>query len=312
MNRKKITKTLTLLFAFALIIPLVNTASAQDDQNQQTKPPPVYDEKADANQQIAAALAKAAVNNKRVLIQWGANWCGWCTLLNNTFKEDKPVNKLISDEYELIHIDVARFDKHMDVAEKLGAKFKGIPHLTILDDRGGIIANLNTAILEEGPNHDPAKVLSFLELCKPKPLNADNVYNRALAQAKRENKKVFLRIGAPWCGWCHKLDDFLLIPEINQIITQDYILVKIDQDRMINGKEFAAKIRDNKPGGIPWFTILDADGKKLITSDGPDGNVGFPVQPNEIEHFINMFQQTATENTKPEQLEKLKAQLLKK
>ena len=279
---------LQIILAIALTLVLTNSTPAQQEK-----------------------LAQAAMNNKRVLIQWGANWCGWCTLLDNTFKQDQPVKKLISNEYELIHIDVARFDKHMDVAEKYGAKFKGVPHLTILDDRGGIIANLNTAILEDGPKHDPAKVLSFLELCQPKPLNADNVYNRALAQAKRQNKKVFLRIGAPWCGWCHKLDDFLLIPEIGKIISQDFIIVKIDQDRMIGGKEFAAKIRDNKPGGIPWFTILDAEGKKLITSDGPDGNVGFPVKPQEVEHFINMFQQTVT-NIKPEQLQKIKTQLTKK
>jgi len=131
------------------------------------------------------------------------------------------------------------------------------------------------------------------------------------AQAKRQNKKVFLRIGAPWCGWCHKLDDYLLIPEIGKIINQDYIIVKIDQDRMIGGQEFAKNIRENKPGGIPWFVLLDPNGKKLITSDGPQGNVGFPVQPHEVEHFINMFQQNAT-NIKPEQLQKLKTQLTKK
>ena len=312
MNRKNTIKTLTLLFAFALIIPLINTASAQDAQNQQTKPPPVYDEKADAQQQIDTALAKAAMNNKCVLIQWGANWCGWCAKLDTTLKGDKPVSQLISNKYELIHIDIGRFDKHIDVALKYGANFKGVPHLTILDNRGGIIANLNTSILEEGPNHDPAKVLAFLDLCKPKPLNADDVYNRVLAQAQRQNKKVFLRIGAPWCGYCHKLDDYLLIPEINKIISQDYIIVKIDQDSMIGGKEFAAKIRDHQPGGIPWFVILDADGKKLITSDGPDGNVGFPIAPNEVEHFINMFQQTSTEKTTPEQIQKLKTQLTKK
>ena len=122
---------------------------------------------------------------------------------------------------------------------------------------------------------------------------------------------VFLRIGAPWCGWCHKLDDFLLQKEIGAIMAENYIIVKIDQDRMVGGKEFAAKIRDNKPGGIPWFVMLDAQGNKLITSDGPDGNVGFPVQPNEIDHFINMLKKTA-QKIKPEQVEMVKKELTKK
>ena len=94
-------------------------------------------------------------------------------------------------------------------------------------------------------------------------------------------------------------------------MNENYILVKIDQDRMVGGKKFAAKIRDNKPGGIPWFVMLDPQGNKLITSDGPDGNVGFPVQPNEVDHFINMIKKTALK-IKPQQLETLKNELMKK
>lgn len=45
--------------------------------------------------------------------------------------------------------------------------------------------------------------------------------------------------------------------------------------------------------GIPWMAILDADGKTLITSDGPKGNIGFPVEPHEIEHFLAMIRKTA-------------------
>jgi hypothetical protein len=45
--------------------------------------------------------------------------------------------------------------------------------------------------------------------------------------------------------------------------------------------------------GIPWMVILDSAGKPLITSDGPRGNIGYPFEPHEIEHFIVMLQQTA-------------------
>src|SRR5258708_17180935 len=40
--------------------------------------PDIYDESADANRQIADAVAQAKRENKRVLLQFGANWCGWC------------------------------------------------------------------------------------------------------------------------------------------------------------------------------------------------------------------------------------------
>ena len=45
--------------------------------------PPIYDEKADGSQQIAGALEAAKKENKRVLLQFGANWCIWCHRLHN-------------------------------------------------------------------------------------------------------------------------------------------------------------------------------------------------------------------------------------
>jgi thiol-disulfide isomerase/thioredoxin len=123
-------------------------------------------------------------------------------------------------------------------------------------------------------------------------LNADHVYKQALALAQKENKRVFLQFGAPWCGWCHRLEDFLAEPQIAKIMAQDYILVKIDLDRMAGAKAIDKRIR-KKGRGIPWHAILDAGGKVLITSDGPKGNIGFPLRPAEIAHFIRMIKETS-------------------
>ena len=38
----------------------------------------IYDKSADGAKQIADALAMAKKENQRVLLQFGANWCGWC------------------------------------------------------------------------------------------------------------------------------------------------------------------------------------------------------------------------------------------
>jgi hypothetical protein len=75
-------------------------------------------------------------------------------------------------------------------------------------------------------------------------------------------------------------------------MTQDYILLKIDLDRMAGAKVIDKRIR-KQGGGIPWHAILDAEDKVLITSDGPKGNIGFPVKPTEIAHFIHMIKETS-------------------
>ena len=41
-------------------------------------------------------------------------------------------------------------------------------------------------------------------------------------------------------------------------------------------------------------------GKALATSDGPEGNVGFPYQPAEVAHFLGMLKQST--KLTPEQL----------
>lgn len=72
------------------------------------------------------------------------------------------------------------------------------------------------------------------------------------------------------------------------------MILKIDVDRMSGGKEVARRLRGSEGGGIPWMVILDAQGEALVTSDGPNGNCGYPVLPQEVEHFISMLKATAT------------------
>lgn len=260
--------------------------------------PPVYDEKADAKADVAAAVVRAARENKRVLIQWGANWCGWCKWLAGTMKKDAAVRRTLMYEYEVVHVDVAKFDKHMDLAKELGADFKAIPYLTILDADGKAIVQQNTEPFEtnEGgkQGHDAKKLDAFLKQHATAPLVAKDVLAEAQKIAQESGRRVFLHFGAPWCGWCHKLEDWMRLPDIAAALGKDFVDCKVDTDRMTGGQEMLDGYRAGaglaKGGGIPWFVFLDKDGKVLAHSDGPQGNTGFPAQPEEIEHFVSMLQ----------------------
>jgi hypothetical protein len=65
---------------------------------------------------------------------------------------------------------------------------------------------------------------------------------------------------------------------------------------MTDGEALEQKLRSRNgadpTGGIPWMVVLDAEGKALITSDGPKGNIGCPYEPWEIEHFVAMLDKT--------------------
>ncbi|MFG0260298.1 MAG: hypothetical protein ACF8LK_08090, partial [Phycisphaerales bacterium JB041] len=82
MRTRRRTVAVTLLFA-AMLSPAAHAQqeAPADKPVRLTREPTLYDVNADASEQIAAALAKAKQENRRVLIQWGGNWCGWCIQL---------------------------------------------------------------------------------------------------------------------------------------------------------------------------------------------------------------------------------------
>lgn len=264
---------------------------------------PLYDEEADAKSQIAAALKSAKKENRRVLIQWGFNSCHWCQLMHLTFKSDRALSKELNYEYDVVMIDAGINGKNLELAASYGAELEksGFPYLTVLDADGKALANQETSSLEmkddkgesvigKGAGHDPEKLLAFLKAHRATPLNADTVFADASAKAKAEGKSVFLHFGAPWCSWCHRLDDWLSREDVSAAMGKDFVDLKIDQDRMTGGKELFRRFKKDE-AGIPWFAIVNpATGTATSTSDGEKGNVGFPAAPEEIAHFMKMLE----------------------
>ena len=115
---------------------------------------------------------------------------------------------------DVVLVDIGKWDKHMDLAEKYGAELKknGVPFLTVLDANGKVLANEETEQFETKPEpnqdpkevkpgHDAGKLLAFLKKHEATPLQADAVLKGAMDQAKASGRTVFVHFGAPWCGW---------------------------------------------------------------------------------------------------------------
>lgn len=261
----------------------------------------LYNEKADAKADIAAALSRASQENHRVLLVWGGNWCSWCIKLHGLFQDDRTIKELLKDEYQVVLVDI---NHNKPLAEKYKVESgKGVPYLTLLDSTGKVIVNQETGSLEAGSKHDPEKVLAFLKKNKAEPVDANELINRAKERAAKEGKSIFVRLGAPWCGWCHKLDDYIYQPDVMAVLEKHFVLVKVDMDRARNAKSVAGELGGGS-NGIPWFTMLDAEGKKLITSDGSEGNIGYPTTDADFAHFRSMLTKAGKKIT-PTEVDKL-------
>jgi thioredoxin 1 len=90
-----------------------------------------YDETANAAADLQRALAAAQANRSDVLVVFGANWCPDCRELDKALNGSS--HALIAGRFQVVKVDVGRFDKNLDVANQYGNPIRmGIPAVVVL------------------------------------------------------------------------------------------------------------------------------------------------------------------------------------
>jgi thiol:disulfide interchange protein len=159
-----LTKLLFLLAIFAGTI-----ASAQWKKTPLQAParpnPHLYREDANANAEINQALVTAARQHKRVLLDFGGNWCIDCHILDNAFHQPR-IAPLLNDNFVLVHVNVGQYDKNLDLAKRYKANLeKGVPSLAVLSARGEVL--YSTEDFERARVLSEEDVIAFLARWKP-------------------------------------------------------------------------------------------------------------------------------------------------
>lgn len=182
------------------------------------------------------------------------------------------------------------------LAETLDVKLNPQPgqfELLVFDTQGKLLARGLQSDLSTDGKVSKQKLLKFLKDHQYPTLDARELLDTALKQAKEQNKRVIVQETATWCGPCRLLS--LYLDRERKIWERDYIWIKLDH-RWTGTREIMEKMRDGAQGGIPWWTILDADGKILVTSNNDQDkgqNIGFPSSSSGRQHFRNMLEKTA-------------------
>lgn len=127
----------------------------------------VYSDTADAHAEVRDALSRAAREHKRVLLDFGGNWCGDCQVLDIYFHRE-PNADLLASNYILVDVNVGRYDKNLDLAKKYDIPLqKGVPALAVLDAHGHLLYSQRQGEFESMRRMDPNSVTQFLERWKP-------------------------------------------------------------------------------------------------------------------------------------------------
>jgi len=135
----------------------------------------LYNPEADAEKDIAEAVAKAKAENKHVFLQLGGNWCGWCKVFHELTTQDEELKNYIEANFEVVHVNYSKENTNEKVLASLDYPQRfGFPVFVILDQNGKRIHTQNSGYLEEGNGHSKKKILEFLNQWSPAALNPKN------------------------------------------------------------------------------------------------------------------------------------------
>lgn len=133
------------------------------DINDLPQPLPLpYDEAADADADVAKAFARAQANGKRVMLNFGGDWCPDCRVLAGIM-ELPEVKAFLDAHYELVKVDVGRFNKNLHIPQKYGVeKLRGVPSVMIVSADGTLINATDSSELANARKMAPQAMADWL------------------------------------------------------------------------------------------------------------------------------------------------------
>jgi thiol:disulfide interchange protein len=126
----------------------------------------LYSAEADPKAEISSALKQAGLEHKRIILDFGGDWCGDCQVLDIYFHQP-PNADLLEKNFIVVHVDIGRYDKNLDIAEKYKIPLKkGVPALAVIDTHDKLLYSQETGEFEDMRYMYPNSVTDFLNRWK--------------------------------------------------------------------------------------------------------------------------------------------------
>jgi thiol:disulfide interchange protein len=126
----------------------------------------LYDETSDPREAIKAGLKQAQAEHKRVILDFGGDWCGDCQVLDIYFHE-APNEELVEKNFVVVHVFIGHMDKNIDLAAEYGVPInRGVPALAVVDAKGKVLTSQKTGEFNSMRYMDSASVTAFLNKWK--------------------------------------------------------------------------------------------------------------------------------------------------
>ena len=148
----------------ALCLALLAPAAAL---HAQTASKSIYPDPSAAHEDLQTALTRASHEHKRVLLDFGGNWCGDCRVLDIYF-DQAPNADLLARNFVKVDVNVGKYDANQDIAKKYGVPLeRGVPALVVLDSNGKLLFTQKNGEFESMRKLQSSDLTAFLERWKP-------------------------------------------------------------------------------------------------------------------------------------------------
>lgn len=145
--------------ASAATAPHVSIASLKE----LTVPDAPYNEKANADAQVDAAIARAKKTGKRVMIDLGGNWCADCRIMAGLM-ELPEMERFLSAHYEIVSVDVGRFNRNLQIPARYGItqRLEGVPAFLVVTTDGKLVNAGRVSAIQDARHMTPQALADWL------------------------------------------------------------------------------------------------------------------------------------------------------
>lgn len=117
--------------------------------------------------------------------------------------------------------------------------------------------------------------------------NASADITAALATAARKHQEVLVDFGANWCPDCVALDSMFHTPQVESLLTSDYVAVPVDVGNWNLNLDVAARYVNLQTSGIPALVVLAPTGKVITTTNDGSFSNARTMTPSDVAAFLS-------------------------
>ena len=125
-----------------------------------------FDPARNAKADLELAIAKATASGRRIILDIGGEWCGWCVYMDKFFLEHPPLTKLRDDNFVWLKVNMSPENENKEFLSAY-PEATSYPHLYVLDEKGVLLHSQRTEPLEAGKGYNLVVFTDFLQKWAP-------------------------------------------------------------------------------------------------------------------------------------------------